>query len=1386
MEGSVFRRSMIQAEAAFIDPLTGVYGRAALGQRLQEEIERARRYQEPLSLILLDLDHFKSINDAFGHLRGDRVLFQFGQSLLGLLRSSDLVFRYGGDEFVILLPHTDKDHTVVLAQRLLDEVRGLTFEGDPPLSLSLSLGIAAFPDDANTAQVLFELADQRHIHAKRIGRGCVVSDIATPGSVSQVAEPSRLIERDWALKVVYDFLAAMPGKKRAVLEVRGAPGYGKSRFLREIQRAARLQGYIVLDIQGQPALRNRVYGSFLETLQERELSSPWEGSQVLAAGIRKLMSDKGSAGLLVSIDELADIDQATLDFWRQAFYSPGFPDLILIYTTSSSSVQPRLYLEAPLKEAITLEPVSQEGVHIWVRHSLQWEAPAQFIEWLYRETGGRPRLIQQGLTYLVEQELLKPAVGGWQFDHLGDPTRNAIERLMQIPLSEQLVQRLSSPPTHLPGGLAEFVGREEELHKIKEHISQTGLVTITGPGGIGKSRLAVQVASELVMTFPDGVYFVPLAAVDQARFIAPAIADALGFTFSAVATAGSGTGPLLMSPEAQLINYLRHKELLLVLDSFEHLLEGAALLAEIDEQVPGVRMLVTSRQNLGLPGEVVFELHGLPCPEEQLAENLERSTAVQLFLANARRINPDFTLTPDGGQDVARICSLVEGMPLGIELAAAWSGTLLPQDIAREIETTLGFLTVDRPSLAERHRSLMAVFDSFWGMLSESEQRTLSQLSVFRGGFYPEAARKVAGASPFFLDSLAAKACLRRTPHGRYEMHQLFWQYARERLGLLPEAADLARDQHCAYYTSFVQEREHLLTGDLHSLEQIRIEIENVRSAWQQAVERLDLKCLAASGRGISQYFALIGLFQEGEALLRMAISGLRSRLEMVLIGQEEQELLGWLLIFQVSLLKDMGMSRKAGPVIQEVITIARSNSDLYLEAQAMYEWGRSLLDKDLKGARQKVETALKLIREMRSRPKTSVSASIVPISDHFERTIEASCYRLQGIIAARGDNIVHARSYFERALEMQRSLGNLDDASNLLNNLGLLADMDGRRQEALDYCLQSLEIKRQLGNKAGAGRALHNLGFLASNLGDYSQALDYYEQALAIWRDTGNWSSEANTLSSLSHVTFLQGDVTKAIHYAEQAMALHRQAGNRSGLAEVLDTLGEIYMYLGDNSRALTHIQSSLNIYQEVGDRDGQASLLVKLGALWHALSDDQAATDNLLRAVQLANELGIRGPQAAGLEYLGSIYIREKRYEDAREAFQQALDLRLAEGNERLAIVSRCGLARTALEQGDLPKAMEQTNIILQFLNIYTSQGNVGHPMDGVPQPGKIYLNCYHVLSAAEDQRAADMLQQAYDLIQERANLIPDLGLRLLYLENLPIHRQILDLHKTFEPSS
>ena len=417
---------------------------------------------------------------------------------------------------------------------------------------------------------------------------------------------------------------------------------------------------------------------------------------------------------------------------------------------------------------------------------------------------------------------------------------------------------VSQHPHNLPTQLTSFVGREDLLTQIGERLRDPTcrLLTLAGPGGSGKTRLALEAAAMEIDRYPHGVFFVPLAPLRSVESIVPTVAQALEFAFY-----GQG------EPKAQLLDYLRGKRLLLVLDNFEHLVEGASITTDILQAAPEVVVLVTSRVGLHVQGEHRFPVEGMAYPDQtsevcQTSEVLSRCSAVKLFLESARRAQPGFALTADNLAGVARICGLVEGMPLGILLAAVWVALFTPAEIGDEIARNLDFLETDLRDAPERQRSLRAAFDHSWNLLNKPERETFAALSVFCGGFTRQAAQQVAAASPRELMALADKSLLHRTPGGRYEVHELLRQYAAEQLAASPDGEPAARDRHSVHYAAALERWAADLKGPRQqaALKEIEAEVEDARAAWDWAVEQEQLNRLDQAMEGL-------GLFYDWRAL---------------------------------------------------------------------------------------------------------------------------------------------------------------------------------------------------------------------------------------------------------------------------------------------------------------------------------------------------------------------------------------------------------------------------------------------------------------------------------------------------------------------------------------
>jgi diguanylate cyclase (GGDEF)-like protein len=816
------------------DPLTNAYTREALRDRLGEEIQRALRHSLPLCLMVVDLDYFKSINDAFGHLRGDQALLHLADSFRAVLRRSDLLFRYGGDEFVVLLPETTKAGAVLLAERLLAHIHENPVPGEPPLTLSLSVGIADLSDEAQTPEDLFELADSRAYQAKRAGRSRIMAESLPSAEKLSFESDTRLIERDEQFEQVRQFLRDLPAKGKGVLAIVGPPGAGRSRLLAEASKLARLQGYAVWSLATGPGLRLRAYAS----LHESEAPYQQGGGHAIASiptaaelalALRDRLVATRAAGLLILADRLADLDQSTLALLRELLHSPNGSLVALAY--SADPAQPAPHFAIAHQVSLSIEPWSLLGTKLWLRGVLRWEPDEAFANWLHERAEGLPGKLRSLVRQLVANEALVHATQGWQW----------LPEQAALPEVPQTVSQL-------PLGNGEFVGREEEIRTLKQQLREQQAVVIVGPGGMGKSRLAHQVGWELSDQFADGVRCIDLSALQQNEQFYPLLASALGLPFS--------------GDESELLDQLSERNNLLVIDSAEQLGEDSNALSQLMQAAPASKLLVTLREPIALPMASVVQLGGFASQPV-----LAGSSLLALFVQAARRTRSEYTPRPEDLPYIAAIARQVAGMPLGLELAAAWVPFLGCAAVAESIGRSLDILSTSRADLPERQRGMRAVFDSLWHQLMGDEQAALAGLAVFRGGFRSHAAEHIAGARSFFLAALVSRAVLSQSDGGRLQLNELLRQYAEEQLKATDGAYGAARRAHLSYYLALAEEsaNEHDILAE--EQENLRIAL-----AWALVMRPATALRLALA---LSGYWAGLGQQREARRWLTEALNAL-------------------------------------------------------------------------------------------------------------------------------------------------------------------------------------------------------------------------------------------------------------------------------------------------------------------------------------------------------------------------------------------------------------------------------------------------------------------------------------------------------------------------------
>jgi len=1084
--------------AQWKDPLTGAFTRASFDSRMQFALEQAQEAGVPLALLIIDPDHFKSINDAFGHARGDEVLADIAQRMAAMIRGSDTLFRYGGDKFVLLLPETSVTQAQTLAERLLSRMRGSPFPGDPPLSLSLSIGIAD-SDEAPSAETLFAKADERLLSAKRLGRGMAVAqDVPEPARLA-LEEISHLIERETQLQKGHDYLDLLLEEGQGIFAIFGHHGSGRTCFLEEICKTAKLRGYSTLRIEPSAALKVRPFGALLEALTAWG-EAPFDAGRLseFKLILPRLLQAQGKLGLLISVDNLEFLDPQSLKFLRNLVNNGANTRLGLAFTAENAARRAADSLELSRKTQVEIGPFSLNGVRIWLRDALQWEPGEAFLEWIYTETAGFPKHLSLSMQALMDQGLIRRLrTGSWRLD----------EDYNRLALGAWLAEQSDTPANNLPP-LTPFVGRHDELRLLKSTLQTEHVVSLLGPGGIGKSRLALQAAAESLMQFEDGVYFISLAPLESADMLPLTVADALGLELSGKE-----------APEDQVVDHLKTMQMLLIMDNFEHLPTAVDFVISVLEKAPGVTLLITSRDRLKLPQGAQFELEDLATPEEETTENIYTFASMQLFIISARRELSQFVLRPEDRPFTIRICQLLEGMPLGIELVAAWVDMFSLQEIVEQIEADLDFLATSRPDVPKRRRVLRAVFDRFWSFLSESEQLTLRKLSVFRGGFTRQAAENVAGASFFFLSALLDRSFLRIDQDGRYEMHEVLRQYAEEDLQEMPDVYLKARDLHSQYFARLLEREEPHLRGGQQTLasETLSREIDNIRRSWRWAVEQLDTGVMTIAAEALHQFYEMRNFYAEAQETFGSAVSRLKASKEEI-----SAPLLGQLLASQ---------GRFA------------CHTSQYPEARTLLEESIALL-------------------EPSNKPHALANA----------RTFLGDVLRESGEYAA-------AAKEYEDSLLIQRQNQDLYGIANALNNLAVTAIRQGEFERGRERIEESISILREIEDLRGVAKALNNLGAVERNLGHAGQALPHLEESLTLWRQLGDQSGQGRALNNLGRAAFERGDWDTCYDLCRESLVIHRQLNDHWGSALASANMGAAALGKGAITEATRRYYDALDL---------------------------------------------------------------------------------------------------------------------------------------------------------------------------------------------------------------
>jgi predicted ATPase/DNA-binding SARP family transcriptional activator/Tfp pilus assembly protein PilF len=762
---------------------------------------------------------------------------------------------------------------------------------------------------------------------------------------------------------------------------------------------------------------------------------------------------------------------------------------------------------------------------------------------------------------------------------------------------KQKITRYPSPDLEtLPPAPTPFVGREEELAELADDLVNPDCrwLTIVGPGGIGKTRLALQAAAEYRGAFKHGVYFVPFAAVPAIELIIPTIAHTLQLSVD-------GQQDL----ESHLLDYLREKEMLLVLDNLEHLLAGSAVLAKLLRRAPGVVFLATSRERINLQEEWVYELHGLAYPDTTSMQDIDNYSAIELFVQRAQRVWREFRLDAQTLPAAIHICQLVEGMPLGIELAAGWVAVRSCQEIVQDLKNSLDILTTSLRNVPERQQSMRATFEYSWQLFSETEKLLFSRLSVFRGGFRPEAAVQLAGISPVTLSALWDKSLIRRVSSERYDMHELLRQYAAEKLLLYPGEHEQIHTAHARYFAVFLAQQEKRLKGEKQkqALLDISLEIENVRQAWNLAVTRGWASEIEQSQEGLYYFFDIQARFQEGIELFALAIDRWQG-------DAKQATLLGKILSRQGALYHRLGLYGPARNCLEESLTI--------------FEQAELPVDQ--------VFCLNSLANVARSQGKLDETEKLSQKSMALSRQIkdsrgEAHALFLLGTVRYSAGDVDQADVLLQESLALARERGDQRLMLAPLNTLGDIACYRGDYAGAQLLFNECLSLSQDLGDKFNTAVHLNNLGTVLHILKKYDDAQALYQNSLEICRTIGDQAGQAVALSNLGEIAFTRGAYAEAQAYYREGLAIGQAIQDQNAIMACLTNLGEIACALENYQEAGDYLVEAINLAHEAGILTVLMKALVNMAVLlFRQGQTDRAAMILILARRHPASEQDIQ----------------------------------------------------------------------------------------------------------------------------------------------------------------
>ena len=783
----------------------------------------------------------------------------------------------------------------------------------------------------------------------------------------------------------------------------------------------------------------------------------------------------------------------------------------------------------------------------------------------------------------------------------------------------------------LPVPITPFVGRIDEIAALSDLILNPDirLLNILAPGGMGKSRLAIEIARKLMPHFEDGVLFVALTSLETSEIFISYFANAIGY----IRVEGQ---PL----NQQLMDYFQEKSMLLFLDNLEHLAKMSQWIRDLLTNSPKLKILATSRIPLNIHAETRFHLSGLNYPDEGTEEDLNSYSAVKLFLRSARRARPVFIPAKDDWQYIGEICRLVEGMPLAIEMASSWLEMLSLPEIVKEIRSGLAFFETDICDMPERQHSLYTVFDYSWKLLNKKERELFSQLSIFRGGFTLEAAEKVLGLSLRQLVGFVNRSLLNRTPEDRFEIHELLRKYGYEKLLANPVNIENIKTRFADYFCNKMGGwQEELKTGkQRQAMDEISADFENIRHAWEIAVDFKRLDLIETSLLGLILYLTRSFRSEEAIALFELAVENISDE------TREAIRILSWLTGYLMRLNFPQGK---------------------------------------LNQVEQKFQESLILMHRLE------------PIQTREEKYAQAFHFSIKALYNHLQGDISEYNKLCHQSINLFEELGEDWWCSDIYFRIGVGSFTSWITN--YEYLQEALKIARKINDHYGMARALESLGATcAYGDGDLQKAETYLLEGSRIYLELDDANSYIGHYDCLASIANINGQFQQVLELRLKCLHLLEKLGDPYSISVLNMLLGETYHHIGDYASAEKKGREGFEVLSRRGIDLLKVWSRLFLGLTLIAKKDYQQAGFLLSQAVEISREVSDKPKLAGSLAALTRVEIANGDYQTAERLLYEGLEEAIITSEPFMMLYLLASAALLLAVRGDTEKALEVYSLV------------------------------------------------------------------------------------------